>query len=431
MRGEADAETSYPRDNVVSLTELVGYVKTRVSLEAPEAGWRSSITPQSRDLRSSDGEFFFLTNESKVAKLEKEGAEYQGRFEHGMPVVVMGATEEMPEATADTYGGRDAMVFDVIKDSDVAKDFEDFVGQFPDSAFAPYARNRIALLQQREPATPAPSVAVRIDPATEETGLSLRPEDRRVVQEALTALGFDTRGTDGIFGTNTRRAIIGWQRRRGDEPTGYLSAVQHRQLLAEAEPKLAALAAARQKPDPDAVAQERPQIAESERVQLIGMPSNDGWMVTFDIADRQVREIFYALDDEQTFVSTGFQSSRNPETGLPSPQQWIQLPGALGQKRDLSVKYNGASLWFERAPAHETRDRLWPGGDRQLHPLPLQPLQSRQRAGPDRRSGVGSGARPSGAAPGRDQRRGRYRDAGRPALSGLVAHWPVRRSRYH
>jgi TIR domain len=92
-------------------------------------------------------------------------------------------------------------------------------------------------------------------------------------------------------------------------------------------------------PLPDTVAEKRPQISEPERVRLIGMPTNSGWTVTFDIADRQVREIFYALDDEQTFVSTGFQPSRNPETGLPLPQQWIQLPGARGQKRDLSVKY--------------------------------------------------------------------------------------------
>jgi TIR domain len=89
----------------------------------------------------------------------------------------------------------------------------------------------------------------------------------------------------------------------------------------------------------DAVAEKRPQIAESERVRLIGMPGNSGWTATFDIVDRQVREIFYALGDGQPFVSTGFQTSRNRETGLPLPQQQIRLPGALGQKRDLSVKY--------------------------------------------------------------------------------------------
>jgi ParB-like chromosome segregation protein Spo0J len=42
---------------------------------------------------------------------------------------------------------------------------------------------------------------------------------------------------------------------------------------------------------------------------------------------------------------------------------------------------DGASLWFERASAHEARDRLRPGGDRQLPPHALQPLQPGQRAG--------------------------------------------------
>jgi hypothetical protein len=45
---------------------------------------------------------------------------------------------------------------------------------------------------------------------------------------------------------------------------------------------------------------------------------------------------------------------------------------------------HGASLWFERASAHEARNRLRPGGYRQLRPDALQPLQSRQRTGPDR-----------------------------------------------
>ena len=90
VRGEADAETSYPKDGVVSLNELISYVKTRVAHEAPAAGWTTSITPQLRDLRTNSGEFFFLTDQRKLAKLESAGAQYQGRFEYGMPVVAMG-----------------------------------------------------------------------------------------------------------------------------------------------------------------------------------------------------------------------------------------------------------------------------------------------------------------------------------------------------
>jgi tetratricopeptide (TPR) repeat protein len=90
MQGEADAETSYPRDGVVSLSELIGYVKARVAIEAPAAHWNTSITPQLRDLRKNAGEFFFLTNERKLARLNSDGARHPTRFEYGIPVVVMG-----------------------------------------------------------------------------------------------------------------------------------------------------------------------------------------------------------------------------------------------------------------------------------------------------------------------------------------------------
>jgi hypothetical protein len=226
VRGEADAKTSYPRDGVVSLSELIGYVKTRVAIEAPAVGWTRPITPQPYILRPSPGEFFFLTKERKVAKLERAGAQYQGRFEYGVPVVVMRDTEEAPDA--DPYGGRDVTIFNAIKDSIIAKDFEQFIAQFPESVFVSYARNRLTMLMEGEP---FPAEAVPPDPAAAETALNLRSEDRAVVQEALSALGFDTGGTDGIFGANTRRAIIGWQRGRGDEPTGYLTAQQYGELI--------------------------------------------------------------------------------------------------------------------------------------------------------------------------------------------------------
>jgi Caspase domain len=142
VRGEADAETSYPRDGVVSLTELVGYVKTRVAFEADRSGWTRSITPQPRDLRTNDGEFFFLTSQSKVAKLEGEGADYQGRFEHGMPVVVMGATEEAPaeiERVEEPAGEAELMFWASIEDSNNPDLFKEYLKRFPDGVFAPIA----------------------------------------------------------------------------------------------------------------------------------------------------------------------------------------------------------------------------------------------------------------------------------------------------
>lgn len=73
---------------------------------------------------------------------------------------------------------------------------------------------------------------------SEEAALRLGAEDRQRVQRALTALGFDTNGSDGAFGPRSREMIAGWQRRQGQTPTGYLTAGQHRDLLRDAKPLL-------------------------------------------------------------------------------------------------------------------------------------------------------------------------------------------------
>jgi membrane-bound lytic murein transglycosylase B len=45
-------------------------------------------------------------------------------------------------------------------------------------------------------------------------------DDRVALQRALTARGFDTGGTDGVIGSNTRKAISAYQSSRGLSPTG-------------------------------------------------------------------------------------------------------------------------------------------------------------------------------------------------------------------
>lgn len=51
-----------------------------------------------------------------------------------------------------------------------------------------------------------------------------------MVQQTLTAQGFDTRGVDGAFGPDSRSAIKRWQRDRGETATGYLTAGQFADL---------------------------------------------------------------------------------------------------------------------------------------------------------------------------------------------------------
>ena len=47
-------------------------------------------------------------------------------------------------------------------------------------------------------------------------------------------LGFDTHGSDGVFGPRSREMIASWQRARGQPDTGFLSAPQQATLLREA-----------------------------------------------------------------------------------------------------------------------------------------------------------------------------------------------------
>ena len=251
VRGEADAETSYGRDGVVSFSELIGYVKTRVAAEANAAGWSEPITPQPRDLRASTGEFFFLTSEHKVAKLRDAGGEFQQRFEGGMPVVIMG---EAPAPACDREADR--LFWDAIKNETAPGYFEAYLKRVESGElcglFADIARlrleARVAAPSAAHPAPAQPSDPAAPDPAAAEAALDLTAEDRTVVEEALAALGFDPGGIDDVFGADTRRAILRWQQAKGEEPTGHLTATQHGRLLAEAEPKLAALPSAPEAP---------------------------------------------------------------------------------------------------------------------------------------------------------------------------------------
>ena len=66
-----------------------------------------------------------------------------------------------------------------------------------------------------------------------EVDLGLDKARIRQIQTALTRLGFDTRGVDGIFGKNTRRAIAAFQNNLQALPSGYLTAGQLAKLLDE------------------------------------------------------------------------------------------------------------------------------------------------------------------------------------------------------
>ena len=63
--------------------------------------------------------------------------------------------------------------------------------------------------------------------------------DRQHIQVALTSLGFDTQGIDGVLGPRSRAMIQAWQQARNNLATGFLTAPQQQALLGQATSALA------------------------------------------------------------------------------------------------------------------------------------------------------------------------------------------------
>ncbi len=68
-----------------------------------------------------------------------------------------------------------------------------------------------------------------------EAGLRLGVAERQKVQIALTASGFDTRGSDGTFGPRSREMIAAWQKAQNQAVTGFLTTPQFQALQRKAD----------------------------------------------------------------------------------------------------------------------------------------------------------------------------------------------------
>jgi peptidoglycan hydrolase-like protein with peptidoglycan-binding domain len=102
--------------------------------------------------------------------------------------------------------------------------YRDYLAKFPKGIYRVNAQNAIARLGgSTDPAV--------IGAAEAEARLGITFNQRVTVQRVLTRLGYNTYGSDGVWGRNTRAAILAWQRDRGDTGTGYLTRVQLQALM--------------------------------------------------------------------------------------------------------------------------------------------------------------------------------------------------------
>ena len=95
-----------------------------------------------------------------------------------------------------------------------------------------------------------------------EKALRFEPTDRQRVQVALSSIGFDTRGSDGVLGPRSREMIGAWQKARNQPETGFLNAAQHQALLKEAS------AAADKFDDEQKKADEEKKVADEARPRI-------------------------------------------------------------------------------------------------------------------------------------------------------------------
>lgn len=150
------------------------------------------------------------------------------------------------------------------------------------------------------PAETQPPERAVSDPKATEERLGLTRAERRKVQENLTALGYNTRGVEGIFGPGTRTALERWQKANDLPQTGFLTSAQVVFLNEQARPK--------REPEPE------PEPAETEPEPA--SPAEREASLNLTAADR--------LSIEQRLAVLGFEPGRQDGTFDSNTRQAIK-----------------------------------------------------------------------------------------------------------
>jgi len=74
-------------------------------------------------------------------------------------------------------------------------------------------------------------------------------------------------------------------------------------------------------------------------VTIAAQQSNAGWALVFSLSDFKAKELFYKVDGQGDFQSTGHLPNTNPQTGLPMVNLYAPLPNLTAGEHSVEVKY--------------------------------------------------------------------------------------------
>ncbi|MCE7030311.1 caspase family protein [Jiella avicenniae] len=220
---------------------------------------------------SLTGEVFLNPQTTRVASLDP--AVSFAPAAETVPQAALDVTAASASRSGDDAGSlaRETALYGLARDSGQRADYEAYLETFPDGLYAANARKQISRLPAHAGGTVVASLGnagTTPQPGTFQSGalqaglpaavpggqglaatisgegteviLGLDRTRRKEVQLRLNLAGFDTGTPDGVFGPNTRNAIIAWQTARNAHVSGYLNRPQYELLVAQTQAALAA-----------------------------------------------------------------------------------------------------------------------------------------------------------------------------------------------
>lgn len=115
-----------------------------------------------------------------------------------------------------------------------ASAYRSYLTKFPKGIYRVNAEQALAKLDGS--VTPLPPIGGNQSAASIEASIGLSRTQRIQIQKQLTAIGYATGVADGLWGTNTRSAIIRWQTANKQAATGYVTAGQVKLIAQQAGP---------------------------------------------------------------------------------------------------------------------------------------------------------------------------------------------------